>query len=1374
MRGDFLSNPTPHPLLGNGLRGRGSLGVTAGAAAALGALAGCGGGTTASSATGAENAAPVALTIGGNVNGVAGSPIVPIDLSYGYFNDTDDDPLTFNVAGLEGTGLSFDGGRRISGTIQNPRTLLFTVTASDGEGGTASRIITLTAEAGVEGTAARPTFVSDDLVYGRDVAAGEDITPIDVTAGFDDPDTDGDDLTFSVAGLEGTGLRFDAASGMITGEFSGTENVIAVVTVTNGDDEDATSVEHQIFLSVDALDAPGGGGAPGGGAIGDDSSPGESDDERAATLGGLFSYQPAAAVRSPDANVIYAATLSNGESLESVGLRIDEQTGLISGVFTGSREIDPEDRVATAFDMVEFVSATESPENSEGPSGARRSFASIPLENQHGTDEHTPMDGSGGTGGGENSNERAPAGLVAEEDLSGSRGMFDEIEVEIVAIDTESEDETVIQSTSIAFDIEGNPQKSIGRLRDDHHALHGEDVNISVAEGFEGDFPEDAVLTYWAMGQDPWARHYHGDEAWRFHLNQIGIGIDPETGVISGEYDAYRDFIVYVTASDGNQFVTKEFEIVKRPVFVPPGVEIPMGEFGGPDWFTNRELTDLLPNGSGHIPYGDIAWFDTFYFAFSGPNSGYPLVYSARGLEGTGLEIDPDTGRVSGILESTQDVEFTVIVSRLNGAHSEGTLTIPVTRPPVDGERPLPDVFWVGANSGGLQIDFETAFIDPDGDPLDFSVEAGPDALYDADSNTFNLDASTGLPGVLTDLSIHVTNQVGYTESRNLPVEFRAAPEIAEPNLPSELRMTHGLDGQSVDVSGYFRGSSPDLRLYHPDFIVERGDSDDGGPLRFSATGLDETGLIMSEDGMILGRPLTMDETVTVMVTATDELGESTTRSMELRIVDGTDSPSWDAWALAETGGDFSFDASRYVSFVRDLDGDSLAYSAVLADGDQIGEIGLSVSAETGAITGTYSGDGTETIEVTASGGETSFEVDIRVRTDPHEIDVSSLVTVPVPAPDDTNAMINLADHFLSPHDGTPEWISARVRGDAAASLEFDPDTGMISGNFDGDRDIYVLARLNGEYHANILNVGPRFNEDRLDTGIFSVGTFTSVDLGAMFRNPAGRELDLFVSGHEDTGLEFAKHAGGGTLQGVLGYYYLRRLDDFLDEEPDSIELTVTDMGGDVPFVRTVNFDINWSPVENESGLPSEVIGVPGEPLDAIDLGSAFRDPDGDPLSYEIITMNFPAAQDPDSGGSTSPPGVVHDPLEGEINGVFPSRIPDAPDPEIIVMVTDGRGGVLRKRIVLREREDSDDDGGATTNQDPDSREAISVESIDASVTLEAFIVDDNVSWSEDELNSPGDEGGVSVFDAFETDHQGVNSSIEGGPDGDYLSSSFI
>ncbi len=167
------------------------------------------------------NTAPMVSAISPleDITVTAGSAIRSFDVSSRFEDPDIGAALTFSVKGLEGTGLTFVNNV-ISGTFggfsggETQRTIF--VTATDEHGVSTTDRIELYQNS-------EPEIAGSGLLD-RTVLTGDAITPVEVEGAF--LDADGDDLTFSFAvgqqagTLASIGLRYDGRTGSIKGAIS--------------------------------------------------------------------------------------------------------------------------------------------------------------------------------------------------------------------------------------------------------------------------------------------------------------------------------------------------------------------------------------------------------------------------------------------------------------------------------------------------------------------------------------------------------------------------------------------------------------------------------------------------------------------------------------------------------------------------------------------------------------------------------------------------------------------------------------------------------------------------------------------------------------------------------------------------------------------------------------------------------------------------------------------------------------------------------------------------------------------------------------------------------------------------------------------------
>ncbi|AVJ25882.1 putative Ig domain-containing protein [Achromobacter spanius] len=156
------------------------------------------------------------------------------------FNDPDGDKLTWQVSGLP-AGLSFNPETRtISGVLAGTGKFTFTVTVTDPEGASVSRVLVLEA---VEPPNTAP--VDSGIALTPGVAVVGEPYAYTFPAGLF-TDADGDALTWQIKGLP-EGLTFDPATLTIRGTATSAGSVAVVVTAT---DASGASVSRIITLTA--------------------------------------------------------------------------------------------------------------------------------------------------------------------------------------------------------------------------------------------------------------------------------------------------------------------------------------------------------------------------------------------------------------------------------------------------------------------------------------------------------------------------------------------------------------------------------------------------------------------------------------------------------------------------------------------------------------------------------------------------------------------------------------------------------------------------------------------------------------------------------------------------------------------------------------------------------------------------------------------------------------------------------------------------------------------------------------------------------------------------------------------------------------------
>lgn len=680
-----------------------------------------------------------------------------------YFSDVDGDTLTFTATGLP-PGLSIDAAGRITGTLaadaSNTDPYTVEITASDGNGGTTTRIVTWIV------TNLPPKAFHDTLTVDENTAGGGNVLT-------NDQDPDGDPLTVDqvegsganvgvvVAGSNGgtfiinangtytfdPGTDFDDMSAGDTPRTTtityrvtdGTNVDTATITVTvTGVNDDPTADEipnytradgqsltdHPLhldafFQDIDANDALtfSQTGLPQGlemaadgtitGIIANNASQGGPNNDGVYVVtvtandgrGGTVAETFAFTVTNP-APIAVNDTVETGEDQP---VTFNPITG--EGTTSGDNGIDIDPDGDTLFLDPDFPPVAG---NGTVTVNADGTITYTPNDNYNGTDTivYRVTDGQGGYSTG------------------------------IITVSVDAVNDPPISS----------PIADISRN-------DGETISFDISGNFVD--PEGETLTYTATGLPP------------------GLTLDPLTGIISGVIDAdasgptgLRDFAVRITATDPDGGSTFQ-DFIYTIKNVAPNAEN--------DQVTTDEDTpvdiDILANDED--PDGDT---DTVILV-EGVNLtvGGPAVMTSNGsvqlvLNGNGREVLRFTPNPN--FNGTES--FTYTIGDRNGGSDTATVTVtvnPVNDAPVAS--PIPDLAQV--DSSAFSLDVRPYFSDVDGQTLTITVEGLPPELtfdpatgiisgtLDPDASkdspyTIIVRASDGIASASTSFTLTVTN----------------------------------------------------------------------------------------------------------------------------------------------------------------------------------------------------------------------------------------------------------------------------------------------------------------------------------------------------------------------------------------------------------------------------------------------------------------------------------------------------------------------------------------------------------------------------------------------------------------------------------------
>lgn len=368
-----------------------------------------------------------------------------------------------------------------------------------------------------------------------------------------------------------------------------------------------------------------------------------------------------------------------------------------------------------------------------------------------------------------------------------------------------------------------------------------------------------------------------------------------------------------------------------------------------------------------------------------------------------GLELDAETGELSGTPTATGTFPFTIEVEDADGTTAERSVSIVVNdRPSVNHPDELPDGAVGSAYSQSL---FGTGGTEP----YSFTISDGelpPGLTIDADSGTISGTPPTDSAGSYT-FTVALTDDTGVTETRTYTIDVAEGLDIE----------TDTLDPWTVGQDGYTQSVAADGGIEPYEYQITAGGLPDGLTLN-------------EETGVIIGTP-TQVGTFPVTVSVTDRTGTTVSQEYSVLINEPitTTSP-----AELRTG----VETVEYYETLLFEGGTQPVSWEIIA-----GELpsGLTLDPDTGEITGTPETGSAGTYGFTArvtdvTGDTDTVESSITVGA---ELDVATTILPDWTAGEPYSETLEAAG-------GTGPYTWELTDGALPDGLSLDADTGAITG----------------------------------------------------------------------------------------------------------------------------------------------------------------------------------------------------------------------------------------------------------------------------------------------------------------------------------------
>lgn len=487
-------------------------------------------------------------------------------------------------------------------------------------------------------------------------------------------------------------------------------------------------------------------------------------------------------------------------------------------------------------------------------------------------------------------------------------------------------------------------------------------------------------------------------------------------------------------------------------------------------------------------------------------------------------------------------------------------------------------------------VDVSSAFMDPDGEALSYSVSSSNPGIATASVSGSAVTVSAVAKGTAT-VTVTATDPGGASATQSFEV---TVPNRA-PQPAGTIPAATVLAGESIEVN---------LSEYFAD--------PDGDALAYAARSSDRAVATVSVANELAIVTAVAPGTITVTVTATDPDAASATQSFEVTVPNRA--PEAVGSVPAQTVTEDGTKTVTLRSYFRDPDGDPLTYTATITD-SQVAEITVARDALT--IRGLATGVAAITVTATDPGGLTAtqtvaVEVTPANRTpQPQGMIPAQSVTV------GASTTVDLSPYFTDP-DGDALTYTAQSSDPAIAGVSVTGMVATVTGVAVGTATATVTATDPDGLSATqtMRMVVVRGNRAPLPQGTIpdqsvSAGGTATVNLSQYFTDPDG---DALTYAAQSTDATVATVTVLGSVATVTA------------EAPGTaiVTVTATDPAGASAIQQFEVTVANRAP-EAVGSIPAETVQT-GMSVD-VNLVPYFMDPDGDALTYSAASSDRAVAR---------------------------------------------------------------------------------------------------------------------------------------------------